>query len=82
MTDSHIYYGEKQMPLLLDLLEEEFPLKHRKLYIEHGENPTHTELHVCSSGHVHLEIAPTSATALVSLLAVWPRLQFLKIPGR
>jgi len=67
-----ILYGEKQMPALLDTLQEAYPLKHRELHIEHSAvSDTRCVAHVCDEGHIHFLVAALTPHSVVTLMGLY-----------
>ena len=70
-----ILYGDKQLPALLDTLQDAFPLRHRELHLEHhygsDQQSEQSEVSVCGSGHVHFLIASLCPVNVMTLMGLY-----------
>lgn len=70
--ETRIEWCERTLPMMLDALEDELPLRYRELCLSgYPSFPVGVQINVCDRGHVHVQIGPHSPMHLEMLYGLY-----------
>lgn len=69
---TRVEWQDRTLPMFLDVLEDELPLRRRELHINAGATfPSGAQIHTCEKGHIHLWLGYWTPLHLVTLYGLY-----------